>query len=99
VVKPGTSSRIEIFGATFDSLSSLEKERYDVDYGVKVTDLTNGLFKDMGIKKGYIILSINGKKVRNSSDVRVAAGNEKDIRSIEGIQSNGTVFSYSFGKH
>jgi serine protease Do len=99
VVKPGTSSGTEIFGATFDSLSSLEKERYDVDYGVKVTDLTNGLFKDMGIKKGYIILSINGKKVRNSSDVRVAAGNEKDIRSIEGIQSNGTVFSYSFGKH
>lgn len=99
VVKPGTNNGVEIFGATFESLSDQDKGRFDVDYGVKVTDVSGGLFKDMGIKKGYIILSINGKKVRNASEVRSAAGSEKDIRSIEGIQLNGTVFSYSFGKH
>ncbi len=98
IVTAETGGGDEIMGATFEPLSSSDKEKFDVDYGVKVTDMTSGLFKDMGIKKGYIITSINGKKVRNSSEVRDATGNEKSIKSIEGFQTDGMYFSYSFGK-
>jgi len=87
-----------VYGARLESLGSTDKSKYDVDYGVKVTELNDGKFKDLGIKKGYIILSINGKKVKNSSEVRQATDNESDLKSIEGIQSNGTIFSYSFRK-
>ena len=52
--------------------------------------------KDLGVKKGYIILSINGRKVKNASEVRSASDNESNLKSIEGIQSDGTFFSYSF---
>jgi S1-C subfamily serine protease len=48
------------------------------------------------LKKGYIILSVNGKKVKTASEVRQATGNEGELKSIEGIQSDGTIFSYSF---
>ena len=87
-----------VYGARLESLGSSDKDRYNVDYGVKVTELNDGKFKDLGIKKGYIILSINGKKVKSSAEVRQATENESDLNSIEGIQSNGTIFSYSFRK-
>jgi S1-C subfamily serine protease len=85
-----------VYGARLESLGSNDKDKFNVDYGVKVSELNDGKFKDLGLKKGYVILSINGKKVRSSSEVRQATSNESDLRSIEGIQSNGTIFSYSF---
>ena len=42
--------------------------------------------------KGYIILSVNGKKVKTPSDVRQFTNNEKTLKSIGGIQSDGTIF-------
>jgi len=87
-----------VYGARLESLGSSDKDKFDVDYGVKVTELNDGKFKDLGIKKGYIILSINGKKVKNSSEVLQATDNESELKSIEGIQSNGTIFNYSFRK-
>lgn len=96
VVTRVMSSGGSVYGAKLESLGSSDKEKFDVDYGVKVGELGDGKFKDLGIKKGYIILSINGKKVKSASDVRSATDNENSLKSIEGIQSNGTIFSYSF---
>ena len=47
-------------------LASDEMSSMDIDYGVKVMDVNNGKFKDIGIARGYIILGINGKKGKNS---------------------------------
>jgi serine protease Do len=85
-----------VFGARLESLGSSDKEKFDVDYGVKITNLNNGRFKDIGLKEGYIILSINGKRVRSAAEVSQAARSESDLKSIEGIQSNGTYFSFQF---
>lgn len=96
IVTKATSGGTVVYGAKVEPVGSVEKQKYDVDYGVKVTELNDGKFKDLGIKKGYIILSINDKKVKNASDVRNATNDENSLKSIEGIQSNGTYFSYSF---
>jgi len=97
VVKPGMEGTSGIvYGARLESLGSAEKDKFDIDYGVKVTELNDGKFKDLGLKKGYVILSINGKKVRNASEARQATDNERELKSIDGIQSNGTQFSFSF---
>jgi Do/DeqQ family serine protease len=85
-----------VLGARIEALSSSEKEKYDVDSGVKITEINDGKLKDLGIRRGYIILSVNGKKVRSASDIRDAVGNSRNLKSIEGIQSDGTLFSYSF---
>jgi S1-C subfamily serine protease len=58
--------------------------------------MNDGKFKDLGLKKGYIILSVNGKKVKSASEVRQATDNERELRSLEGVQANGTFFSYSY---
>jgi S1-C subfamily serine protease len=86
-----------VFGARLAALGSSDKREMNVDYGVKVIELNEGKFKDLGIKKGYVILTINGKKVKNASEVRQYSNNESSLKSIGGIQTDGTVFSYQFG--
>lgn len=95
VVTPGMNSGV-VFGARLESLGSSDKRSLNLDYGVKVTELMDGKFKDLGIRKGYVILSINGKKVKNATEVREATGNGETLKSIEGVQANGTFFSFSF---
>ncbi len=55
----------------------------NIDYGVKVAEVNNGKFKDIGMSKGYIILSVNGKKVKTPQDVKDYTNNEKTLKSIE----------------
>jgi serine protease Do len=86
-----------VFGARLGTLSSSEKREFNLEYGVKVLEINDGKFKDLGIKKGYIILSVNGKKVKDASEVRTYTNNETTLKSIGGIQTDGTVFSYTFG--
>lgn len=95
VVVGGTGSGI-VFGARVEGLSAEERSTYKVDSGVKVTEIGEGRLKDLGIRKGYIILSVNGKKIRSASEMREVTNNEKTLTAIEGIQSNGTVFDYQF---
>jgi Do/DeqQ family serine protease len=86
-----------VFGARLASLSSSEKDEMNVDYGVKVVEINVGKFKDIGMSRGYIILSVNGKKVKTPSDVRQYTNGEKTLKSISGVQPDGTVLNYQFG--
>jgi S1-C subfamily serine protease len=70
---------------------------YNIDHGVKITDVSDGKFKDMGLKKGTILMSINGKKVDSTDDIRKATNNENSLRTIEGYQPDGTHFSIQYG--
>ena len=86
-----------VFGSRIASLSSSEKDEMNVDYGVKVVEINEGKFKDIGMARGYIILSVNGKKVKSPADVREFTNNEKSLKSIGGIQPDGTILNYQFG--
>ena len=87
----------EVFGARLVSLSSSEKDKFNVEHGVKVLEVSDGKFRDLGIRKGYIILSVNNKKVNTPADVRQFTNNESTLKSLGGIQADGTIFSYTFG--
>ena len=86
-----------IFGAKLESLGSSEKNSLNVDYGVKILELNDGRFKDIDLGKGYIILSVNEKKVRTPDDIKEFTNNGRTLKSIRGIKPNGTIFSFEFG--
>jgi Do/DeqQ family serine protease len=86
-----------VFGARLEPLGTPEMNSLDIDYGVKVTDINDGKFKDISMAKGYIILSVNGKKVKTAQDVKDYTNNEKSLKSISGIQPDGTILNYQFG--
>jgi serine protease Do len=86
-----------IYGAQLEALGSSEKNSLNVDYGVKVVEVNEGKFKDIGMPRGYIILSVNGKKVKTPADIREFTNNEKSLKSISGIQPDGSILNYQFG--
>ena len=85
-----------VFGSKLVPLTSEEKKKYEIESGTKITDVGDGKLKDLGIKNGTIISTINGKRVNNASEIREATSDGEFLSSINGIQPNGTYFSYQF---
>ena len=67
VVRGGDGT--EVMGAAFKSLSSEQKRKLGVSYGVEVTGLTSGKLRDAGIKKGFIIMIVNNQKITAPEDL------------------------------
>jgi serine protease Do len=86
-----------VFGARLESLSSSDKRTYKIDSGVKVIEVKEGRFNTIGIESGFIITSINGRKVSTPAEIKQITNNEKNLRSIRGIQPDGTLFVYQSG--
>ena len=59
----------DILGATFKELSDDTKSRLGINYGVEVTDLSNGKLKSAGVRKGFIILSANDNRISSPDDM------------------------------
>jgi Do/DeqQ family serine protease len=55
----------EILGATFKELSPETKRAVGVNYGVEVSDLTNGKLKEAGIRNGFVILTANDTRLNS----------------------------------
>jgi Do/DeqQ family serine protease len=87
-----------VSGARLEPLNSADRSSLNIDYGVKVREINSGKFKDIGMARGYIILSINGKKVKTTQDVRDITDNGKTMKSIEGVLPDGTEFNYTWGR-
>jgi serine protease Do len=85
-----------VFGATVEPLTAQERRSMRIDAGVIVRETGEGRLADLGIRKGYVITSVNGRKVNNANDIRNATSGEKSLTAIEGYQSNGTYFSFQF---
>ena len=85
----------ETLGAAFKALSSETKRQLGVSYGVEVAGLTNGKLQDAGVKKGYIIMVVNDKKVSSPEEIEkivenILKGNAEDkVLFIKGFYPNG----------
>jgi len=96
------SSGVNVLGAVFGELSDSDKKHLDVSYGVEVTGVTAGKFKDAGIRKGYVILKINDERISSVSqlenvvkDVQKNAQFDERGLFIVGMYPNGKVTYYA----
>jgi Do/DeqQ family serine protease len=85
-----------VLGAKFEELDKDVIDRYRISGGVKIVDVGDGPLKELGLRKGYIITGINDKKVDKVDDIKNNLGGGRALYSIEGVQPNGTFFSYKF---
>ena len=82
-------------GCAFMKLSADTKSHLGISTGVQVTGLKSGLFKEQGIKEGFVITEINGKPVNSSDDVEyiydsVMKSNDPDkVLFISGLYPTG----------
>ncbi|MBW8325827.1 MAG: Do family serine endopeptidase [Prolixibacteraceae bacterium] len=87
----------DIFGAKFVVVSDRDKEELGIRYGIKITELGNGKFKDAGIKKGFIITQVNKNAVSEVNELKRIIKNSRGGILVEGTYPNGEVAYYVFG--
>lgn len=80
------SAGVESLGAAFSELSSSEKKNLNISYGVQVSGVTDGKFKQAGIRKGYIILKINDVHIQSVSQVEDAI---RDVQRNANVDDRG----------
>ena len=90
-------NKIIIQGATFEALTADEKARLNVDYGFKITALSNGKLKNAGIGAGFILLSVDRKPLRTTRDLQETLTNRQGGVLIEGLYPNGLRAYYGIG--
>ncbi len=95
-----TKPKIEVvstLGASFEEVSSDEKKLLNIENGLKVSKLGAGKLLSAGIKEGFIITSVDKKKISTIEDIKSTLENKKGGVLIEGIYPNGMRAYYGFG--
>jgi hypothetical protein len=90
------SYKSESLGAEFELVSKLERERYDIEFGVKVSNITSGKIRSMNIEEGFIFTSINQKEF---SDLKSFVSYLEEITGqvkVEGVSPSGVRRYMSF---
>jgi S1-C subfamily serine protease len=68
IKQPGAT---RLLGANFRSLTSEEKKKYDVDGGVLVENISDGILaKETNMRKGFVITAINDKPVNTVDELQ-----------------------------
>ncbi len=88
---------LDLMGADFKKLDEAKKERLNISNGVQIKNLREGKLKEAGIEKGFIITSINHKKVDEVNDIHAILNKSRGGVYIKGVYPNGETGYYAFG--
>jgi len=97
------SGGVEALGAAFSEVSPEVKRSLNIGSGVQVSGVTEGKFKQAGVRKGFIILKVNDIRIESVDqlekvikDVQGKSGFDNSGLFIVGIYPNGKVSYYAF---
>ena len=88
------SSRL--LGARLEAVNTIEKDKLGISYGIKITALSRGYLRDLGLRNGFIITEINREPANNPEKVGKFLEDYSGKLLIEGVASNGQPFMQSY---
>lgn len=88
---------IQVLGADFVNLDFNELSALHSENGVKIEKIGSGKLAQVGVQQGFVITSIDRKKVSTVDDVQKLLGDKNGTVVLEGFYPNGMRASYSFG--
>ncbi len=97
IVKPDAVAIVEVLGSKFQPISTEEKKNFNINSGVKIVELGDGKFRNAGMKKGFIIISVDRKRVETPADIIEIMSSKQGGVLIEGINPNGEKAYYAIG--
>lgn len=66
-------TEFDVLGAKFEPLTDAEKKKFNVQYGIKVTEIKVGsVLAEEGVRKGSVILTVNEMPMRTEQDFKKA---------------------------
>lgn len=91
------SKSVAALGAEFVEIDNEELANLRIENGVKISKLGNGRLAQIGIQPGFIVTSIDKKRILSVSDIKSILNTKTSgIVLIEGFYANGMRASYSF---
>jgi len=85
-----------ILGARLETVNAIERDRLDIPYGVKVSGVTRGYLRDLGLGNGYILTHINREPAQDPNEVGVYLEKFSGKLLLEGLSPNGQRFMQSY---
>lgn len=90
--------KLELLGATFAPLSEREKKSLGISNGIRVKSVKQGKFRQVGIREGFVLTTVNKKPVSSVNDIASILNESEGGIIIEGMDRNGSKAYYAFGK-
>jgi Do/DeqQ family serine protease len=90
-----TPAVLASLGVKFEQLSDKEKQTLRINNGIKVKSISNGKFKEAGIKEGYIITKANRIPVNKEDDLKKVIEVADEGLFLSGIYPNGRTAYYA----
>ncbi|NEW78761.1 MAG: PDZ domain-containing protein [Gelidibacter sp.] len=86
-------TKVAALGLDLENLTPVELKKLNISNGVRITEITNKELANYGVKKGYVIISIDDNKVYNVNDVNNMIANKSsgevmriEMRNLKGEQ-------------
>jgi serine protease Do len=87
----------DLYGSQFATVSDRDKERLQIDRGIKVTKVGSGKLKDAGLVQGFIITDVNKKPVYDVDGLKRIVANASGGILVEGLLPDGSPAYFVFG--
>lgn len=87
-----------LLGASMRNLSAQEAKKLNLEGGVMITDIQDGILQSQtNIKPGFVIFSINDQTIKNLDELRTALDQPEDNLQIAGIYPGKSgIYYYGF---
>ena len=99
LTKEERANSVKLMNMQLENLSKDDASKYEIDYGLKVTDNNNKqLYQELGITPGYILIEVNGKKVHSAQGLQnfIDSYGEDQVRILAFINPKGQYERFIF---
>lgn len=85
-----------ILGARLEAVNTIEKDRLGIGHGIKITGMTRGYLRELGLNNGFVITFINGEQAKNPEIAGKYLENFSGRLRLEGVTPTGQPFMQSY---
>lgn len=85
-----------VLGARLEAVNTIEKDRLGISYGIKISALTRGYLRDLGLRDGFVITQLNREAAKDPKAVGKYLEEFSGKLLIEGVAPNGQPFMQSY---
>ncbi|WP_215226012.1 S1C family serine protease [Echinicola shivajiensis] len=85
-----------LLGARLEAVNTVEKDKMQIEYGIKITSLTRGYLNELGLGNGFILTKINGEPAKDPEEIGQFLEEYSGRLVIEGLTPRGRAFRQSY---
>ncbi|GGZ39702.1 serine protease [Echinicola pacifica] len=85
-----------LLGAKLEAVNTVDKDRLDIEYGVKITSLSRGYLSELGLGNGFILTKVNGEAAEDPEEIGQFLEEYSGRLVLEGLTPRGRVFRQSY---